>query len=97
MSLRMIPIHTMKFEQRVFDFQGRRPIAVSNRPAAVGLIYCTVVVADSPGYHPSAASGDPPRSTVGTCEEASPCPDVFCAPCVTATGGFVVDAQRGLR
>jgi len=56
----MIQIHTMKFEQRVFDFQGGRPIAVSNRNVAVGLIYGVVVVADSPGYHPSAAIADHP-------------------------------------
>ena len=53
----------MKFEHRVFDFQGKKPMAASNRPAAVGLFYRTVVVADPPGYHPSAAIADPPHPT----------------------------------
>jgi len=55
----------MKFEQRVFDFQGRSPLAASNRPTAVGLIYGTVIVADSPSYSASLMELVPPRSLGG--------------------------------
>ena len=55
----------MKFEQRVFDFQGRRTTAASNRPAEVSLIYGLVVVADSPPYSASLMELVPPRSLGG--------------------------------